>query len=111
MRELRHDFRAHYGVSYDEVPTDEAIDLALSLPPGSAYMASIGAGHAWSAERHRMADVVDLLLIINWRLMGCPADCKPDPVERPGDAERRRRALAQARTAREKIEGTEWREA
>lgn len=111
MRELRHDFRAYYGASYDDVPAGEAVDLILSLPPGSAYKAAASPALAWSDAKHWMADVMDLLLIVNWRLMGCPVELKPAPVERPGDAELRIRAREKAREAREKIEGTEWEEA
>lgn len=100
-----------YGVSYDDVPTDEAIDLALSLPQGSAYRGALSADGAWSHERHRMADMVDLLMIVNWRLMGCPEQYKPAPVVRPGDAERRAAARMQAKRASERIESTSWKEA
>lgn len=100
-----------YGCSYDEVPADEAIDLIMSLPPGSAYKAALSPDLAWSADQHRLADVLDVLLVVNWRLMGCPAEYKPSPVERPGDAERRQRARARSRSAAEKIEKTKWKEA
>lgn len=110
MRELRHDFRARYGASYDDVPTDEAIDLVLSLPPGSAYRASLDPDDAWDEALCQMANVLDLLLIVNWRLMGCPEQYRPEPVPRPGDAKRRAEAARRAASAREKIEGIEWEE-
>lgn len=100
-----------YGVSYDEVQTDEAIDLILSLPGGSAYKAAASPALAWSADQHRLADVLDVLLVVNWRLMGCPAEYKPSPVERPGDAERREAARMRAKRASERIESITWKEA
>ena len=93
------------------MPADEAIDLVVSLPPGSAYKAAASPDLAWSAERHRLADLLDVLLVVNWRLMGCPAEYKPSPIERPGDAEQRRRARERTRSAVEKIENTKWKEA
>lgn len=83
----------------------------LTLPPGSSYRGASGGDASWSAERHQLADVLDVLLVINWRLMGCPDEYKPSPIERPGDAERRRAARAKARKARKKIEDTQWGEA
>ncbi|MGN0056477.1 MAG: hypothetical protein ACI360_08590 [Atopobiaceae bacterium] len=41
MRELRHDFRAYYHVGYDDVEVAEAVDLIMTLPPGSLYRASL----------------------------------------------------------------------
>lgn len=58
-----------------------------------------------------MVDVMDALRVINWRLMGCPDKYKPEPIERPGDRERRLAAVKKSRSVREKIESTQWREA
>lgn len=107
-RELRHDFRAIYRVSYDDVPTDEAIDLVLTLPQESRYRAAVDPSAGWSGGQHQMANVIDLLMVINWRLMGCPSTYKPEPMERPGDRELRIQAMRRARRVRERIESTEW---
>ena len=93
------------------MPTDEAIDLVLSLPPGSAYRAALDPDDAWDEARYQMASVLDLLLVINWRLMGQPERYRPDPVPRPGDAKRRAEAARKAASARKKIESIEWEEA
>lgn len=110
MRELRHDFRALYGASYDDVPTDEAIDLVMTLPQGSRYRAAVDSSAGWSGGQHQMANVIDLLMVINWRLMGCPSLYRPEPLERPGDRERLMRSRRRARAVNEKIEGTRWEE-
>lgn len=91
------------------MPTDEAIDLILSLPAGSLFRAALNPVNAWTEDQHRGALTVDLLTIINWRLMGCPPEHKPDLIERPGDAERKALAKKRAQEARKKIENTKWR--
>ena len=93
------------------MPADEAVDLVLTLPMGSRYKTAANPAAGWTAERHLMADVVDVLMVINWRLMGCPDVYRPEPVERPGDRELRELARKAARDAAEKIESTEWEEA
>lgn len=108
MRELRHDFRAIYSVAYDDVPTDEAIDLVLTLPWGSAYLRAQNPVYAWNQDQYQMANVMDALSVINWRLMGCPSRYKPEPVERPGDKAMRLAAAKKAKDAARRIESTRW---
>lgn len=95
-------------MSYDDVSMVEAIDLARTLPRGSSFRAAINKNEAWSEEQHRAADVMDALLVINWRLMGCPDQYKPSPIERPGDRERSLQARKRAKASKETIENTKW---
>jgi hypothetical protein len=41
VSELRHDFRHYYHVSFDEVETEEAIDLIKMLPPHLCYRTAL----------------------------------------------------------------------
>lgn len=59
MRELRSDFRAVYHCAYDDVPTDEAIDLIQTLPDGSRYLSTLDPRHAWTLGEKRLADIQD----------------------------------------------------
>lgn len=95
-------------MSYDDVSTVEAIDLARMLPQGSEFRAARNKNDAWSDEQHRAADVMDALLVINWRLMGCPDQFEPSPIERPGDRERSLQARKRAKASKETIENTKW---
>ncbi|WP_165247471.1 hypothetical protein [Adlercreutzia sp. ZJ141] len=108
MRELRHDFRRVYGVSYDEVPTDEAIDLVLTLPPGSLYVRVTRPQDSWPEWRHAAADIQDEL----WRIAYAQAGVKSNPPQtfRPADIVENARARASVRKAVDVIGSTEWEE-
>lgn len=108
IRELHHDFRFYYHVSYEDVPTEEAIDLIRSLGPGSRYAGAINPSLKWTLELYQMANIVDYLAVINWRLMRCPEEYTPEPIERPGDRERTEKAKAAAKRTRQIIEHTKW---
>ncbi|TNU89386.1 hypothetical protein FIC87_11345 [Eggerthella lenta] len=94
-----------YGCCYDEVPADEAVDLVLTLPPGSLYMRSAHPELAWPDWRHAVADLQDDM----WAI-ACARSGVQDPprVARPAELVERRKALGAARRAREAIEATEW---
>ena len=95
-----------YGCAYDEVPADEALDLVLTLPPGSRYVRSRHPEHAWPEWRHAVADLQDDLWAIAFAQAGVQSESPRTP--RPADAAERRRAAARARSAKEAIEATEW---
>ena len=110
MRELRRDFRAVYGISYDDTPTDEAIDLALSLGFGTHYGASRNPDMAWGYAQYQCADIIDLLAVINWRLAKCPKEFTPNPVPRPGDAKRHQVKQDKAASVADILKNTKWRD-
>lgn len=107
MAELRHDFRAYYGVSYDEVAADEAVELARMLPAGSRFKAAAHPALAWSDERRMLADVGNLLYVCAARLSGDRGELSL-PFEPPETAAMRAEARKRARAVRERIESTEW---
>ncbi len=111
MRELRHDFRAVYGTSYDSVPTDEAIDLIKTLPDGSLYVCATEPLRSWTPERHRFADVVDAINHLTWaayynhdKVPYPPTTVRPaDVAAREAQRKRRKRAI-------DKLNNTRWTE-
>lgn len=107
VRELRADFRHWYGVRYEDVAADEAIDLIYCLPSGSAYLAALNPQWAWGAEHGAIADVCDLLLRQE-RLTATGTTEGAQHVTRPADVYERRRALDKAREAKDKMETTKW---
>lgn len=107
MRELRADFRHWYGVRYEDVAADEAIDLICCLPSGSSYLAALNPQWAWSAEHGAIADVCDLLLRQE-RLTATGNTEGSQHVTRPIDVYERSKALDKAREAKKKMETTKW---
>lgn len=105
---LRHDFRRFYGCSYDELETEEAIDLIITLPSNSRWRAARSTHDLWTSEQYRHADVMDMLNVINWRLAGCPSDYQPTPIERPLDKIINEHKRVSAKRAKEIIENTTW---
>lgn len=88
----------------------EAVDLALTLPAGSLYMAAVDPHLAWPDGRHDLADVKDMLYRLMWLYATGSTEGAPSVV-RPGVREDTARARERAVAAREYIEQTEWREA
>ena len=80
-----------YGCAYDEVPADEALDLVLTLPPGSLYVRSRHPEHAWPEWRHAVADLQDDLWAIAFAQAGVQSESPRTP--RPADAAERRESL------------------
>lgn len=109
MRELRHDFRRYYGVSYDDVELDEALDLVETLPAGSLFKASLGPVFEWSNERRMAADIANLLYICACRLSG-RTDELSLPYTTPESRQRSAAYAEKSRRVRESIENTEWEE-
>lgn len=100
LRELRHDFRCHYGVRYEDVDPEEAVDLAFTLPRGSLLVSALHPELSWSPEREAMADLQDTL----YAVFGHP----DVHVTRPRDVVERRRAHERARKVQQTIENTKW---
>lgn len=107
MRELRADFRHWYHVRYEDVATDEAVDLILSLPMGSMYLAALSPYWAWSEERNAIADVCDLQFRAE-RLTCTRSTEGAHRITRPRDVYERRQALDKAKAAKQKMETTKW---
>lgn len=107
VRELRADFRHWYHVRYEDVAADEAVDLILSLPRGSMYLAALNPYWAWSEERNAIADVCDLQFRAE-RLTCVGSTEGSQRITRPSDVYERRQALEKARTAKQKMETTKW---
>lgn len=106
LRALRHDFRHYYGCAYEDVPPDEAVDLIMSLPPGSAFVAKANPALSWSPEIEALADVRDTL----WEIAYARAGVKEEPyrVPRPRRAAAAAKAKQRAAGVRGRIEGTKW---
>lgn len=111
LRELRHDFRHYYGCRYDDVPTDEAIDLIRSLPDGSRWAAGTDPLRAWSANRHRDADLLDAVNVLVW-CFALDKGVVPTPltVVRPRDVAARVREAANNKRVRAELESGGWEE-
>lgn len=95
----------YYGVGYEEVDTDEAIDLILTLPRGSLYIAKKYPEYAWSEARELTADIQDTLVALVYATHGQKDAPK---IVRPSDVVARKKAMARAKTAKQKIETLEW---
>lgn len=96
-------------MGYDDVPTDEAVDLVLALPPGSLWRAARDARDAWDDRTHMLVSVIDSLNTVTWLLAGRPGN-QPARVTRPGDETARRLAREKARATRRRIRETRWEE-
>ena len=118
--ELRYDFRAVYGVAYDEVETSEAIDLVRTLPDGCMTVSKLQPARAWTRERHAMCDLMDTLWVLKcWT----PGKKLGDAIEEADKIRQRRPAEVEAAkakakaerkradTVRERLSNTEWEEA
>lgn len=86
--------------------TGEAIDLVLTLPPGSLYVASVKPELSWPRWRCVVADLQDELWAIACARSGYKGD--PPRVVRPADAVERAGARKRSAAARAAIEATEW---
>lgn len=107
MRELRHDFRAYYHVRYEDVDPEEAVDLILTLPAGSAWRDARSPYGSWSEEREGTADVLDQIARFMW-LFATGSTEGVQLVTRPSDLARQEAARRRAKAARERMETTEW---
>lgn len=111
---MRGDFRRTYHVAYDDVPTDEALDLIAQLPSGSAYLASINPADAWDETQYLIANLVDAVNVMAHG-MRYTEDFKPvmTPARR---AEAKRveenteKAKEKVREVKRKLENTKWKE-
>lgn len=111
---MRRDFRRFYGCSYDEVPTDEALDLIDGLRAGSDYQASMFPLDEWDESRYMLARIIDLLGILAHDLrMTDEYEPYPTPAVRAENErvkENTEKAKAKAKAVKEKLENTKWKE-
>lgn len=108
LAELRHDFRREYGTRYDDVPTDEAIDLVRTLGPWTAYASAVAGYRGWEPVEHRLADLTDSVLRLTHMLSDARTTEGAPTVPRPGSGKRAAEAKKRAARAREYIENQEW---
>ena len=106
---MRHDFRAIYGCSYDEVPVGEAIDLINTLPDGSLYVSSKYPARSWTREQHLIADLQDQLFSLAYQLHGVSPDRIPHVV-RPAERIANAHARLKSSETRKRIEEMNWEE-
>lgn len=95
----------YYGVGYEEVAIDEAIDLAITLPRGSLYVAKKHPEASWSEARELIADVQDTIISLAYALRGVKDAPK---IVRPADVIARKQAMKKAQSAKKRIEMLEW---
>lgn len=92
------------------MPTDEAIDLVLTLPRGSMWRSAQVEFGEWGEARENAADVVDAI----WALIGLLSSARTTEgaptVTRPSDLRERKAARERAASVRERIENTKWEE-
>ena len=96
-------------MAYDDVPTEEAVDLIMTLPRGSRWRAAHMEFGEWDDARESAADVVDAVQ----RLIRLACTGSTDGalvVARPRVLRARKAASDRARAARELIESTRWEE-
>lgn len=109
MRQLRHDFRHYYHCCYDQVDSDEALDLIFMLPQGTRFRASQNEVYSWSDLEHFLANIQDAIYQLACFGSGIPADEIPR-VTRPVDIAARKKAHEKRIQARKRIENTQWKE-
>lgn len=108
VAELRHDFRREYGTRYEDVPTDEAIDLVRTLGPWTDYMSSVAGYRGWEPMEYRLADLTDAVLRLTHMLSDARTTEGASTVPRPGSGRRAAEAKRKAARTREYIESQEW---
>lgn len=95
---------------YEDVPTDEAVDLIESLPDGSLWAAATDPLRSWALERHLAANVVDAIALIAYRIGAFDGASEPPRVTRPRDVAARRADAERARIVRSRLESGGWEE-
>lgn len=90
------------------MPTDEAIDLVLTLPRGSLWRSAQLEFGEWDEAREGVADVVDAI----WALISLLSVARTTEgaprVTRPSDLRERKAARERAARVREAIGKTRW---
>ncbi len=109
MRELRHDFRRVYGVRYEDVEPDEAVDLIMTLPAGSLWRSSQIEYGEWDEQRSGFADVVDAVYALA-QLIAKGSTEQAQRTVRPETLRARKAAASKAGATRRRILDTKWEE-
>lgn len=73
-------------------------------------MGELNPNAKWSQRDYDDANILDYLQIINLRLAGVNVKDNFTPIERPGDAEKRKKAHEKAQKTKQTIENTQWEE-
>lgn len=92
---------------------EEAIDLVLTLPPGSLYRAALDRHAALDDRTELAAQAVESLAAIGHLAFGSAAynDARSQlRLPRPWDAADREEKRAKAHAAVERLNGTKWRD-
>lgn len=110
VRELRHDFRTIYHVSYDEVPVEEACDLISTLPDGSAYLAAINPKRSWSVEENQLAAIHDAIWAFLWMRSDAGTTKGAPRMQRPWDSWEQEQAVERSRETRRRLEDVTWKD-
>lgn len=110
VRQLMADFRREYHVSYLDVPTAEAVQLALMLREGSSYLSALDPALAWSNAESLLADIMDGLSRLTHMLSDAHTTEGAQLVARPGQAEAAQAERERAAAVRRYLEETEWEE-
>ena len=92
------------------MPTDEAIDLILTLPRGSMWRSSRVEFGEWDEARENSADVVDAIWALISLLSSARTTEGAPSVTRPSDMRARKAARERAASVRRKIAETKWEE-
>lgn len=96
--ELRADFQRYYGLRLDELPAMGSIaaaELAENLPPESALRRAVSPSLQWGEEGYLLSLIEYELRLLMWSMSDPKRrGSRPEPIETPAAAERRRR-LAQ----------------
>lgn len=88
---------------------DEACDLILMLPDGSAYIRKVAPARAWNEAKHNTADIIDALWEIAASRAGVPIADAPH-ITRPAQMLARIEKKKAVKAAKSKIENTKWEE-
>lgn len=92
---LRADFQRFYGLGLGELPRMGAVaaaELAENLPQDSALKRAMNPSLQWGEEGYLLSLIEYELRLLMWSMSDQKRrGSKPEPIETPADAERRRR--------------------
>lgn len=108
---VRADVLRFYGADADEYELSMLWEFILSMPRGSRTLALVDPATRWTDEGYLLASLIDMVGAIGAGLGGSKP---PKPIPRPGDAARKERSDAEARSRaasiRRRILSAEWKE-
>ena len=96
-------------MTYDDVPTDEAIDLIATLPDGSLFAAALSPYRAWSDETEQRAQIVDEIeRMLTLYATGTTEGAQR--VTRPWMVEERKRVRERTKRAVDRLNSNRWKD-